>query len=271
MFDLFAMLGSAFAAVTLLTVVLWAVYYFQENASVLDVGWGIGFILVVWSYFFFGSGDTWKTLAMALMVTAWGGRLTRHLWLRYLNSSREDPRYALLRENWPAGAQSMVFLMLFVFQGMLIMCLSLPFLLVAYASNDVWTHWEVWGMVVWLVGLAGETTADAQLARFRQDPANQGAVCRAGLWRFSRHPNYFFEIVVWTGFFLFAYPSPGGALAVFSLVVMAVLLLKVSGIPVTEAQSVRTKGEAYKDYQRTTSMLVPWPPTDRAKHDGAGG
>lgn len=261
MTDFFAMVGAAFVLVMVLTAALWSVYRFQKNASVLDIGWGIGFIVTVWSYFFLRVADNWKMLILAVMVTVWGIRLTQHLWRRYIVAQHEDPRYTLLQENWPVGDHSFIFLMLYSFQGILILFLSVPFLLVANGSHWDWTHWEIWGIVVWCLGVAGETLVDKQLTRFHADPDNQNKVCREGLWKYSRHPNYFFEILVWVGFALFAYPSNWGIFAFFSPIAVTFLLLKVSGVPLTEAQAIRSKGDSYREYQRTTSVLIPWFPS----------
>ena len=116
------------------------------------------------------------------------------------------------------------------------------------------------GCALWLVALGGETLADRQLAAFKDDPANRGKVCDSGLWRYSRHPNYFFEWLVWVSFFLFALPSPWGWTTIFAPALMLFFLLRVTGIPYTEQQSLRSKGDAYRAYQRVTSPFIPWFP-----------
>ena len=113
-------------------------------------------------------------------------------------------------------------------------------------------------LVLWTCAVAGETVADRQVERFRSDPANRGRTCQDGLWRYSRHPNYFFEWLIWVALALFAYPSPAGTMALACPVAMLCLLLRVTGIPATEAQALRTRGEEYRRYQQTTSVFVPW-------------
>jgi steroid 5-alpha reductase family enzyme len=114
------------------------------------------------------------------------------------------------------------------------------------------------GLSLWVVALLGETAADAELKRFKADPANKGKTCRKGLWNYSRHPNYFFEWLIWVAFFLAALASPYGWISLLCPVLMFIFLFKVTGIPMTETQALKTRGKDYRDYQRTTSMFVPW-------------
>ena len=116
------------------------------------------------------------------------------------------------------------------------------------------------GAVVWAIGLIGEAAADAQLARFKANPANRGRTCRDGLWRYSRHPNYFFEWTIWVGFFIVALGSPFGWATLVAPSLMLYILLYVTGIPAAEAASLRSRGDEFREYQRTTSAFVPWPP-----------
>lgn len=255
----FTMLGASFTLVICLMLVLWVIYFFQRNAGIVDIGFGIGFILTAWSYFFLGTGDFFKMLVMAAMVTIWAGRLTGYIYMRF-RPEVEDPRYSSLIDKRGGTSPNLFVLMLFVFQGVLVVILSLPFFLVGIGSHPEWSYWEFLGIAVWLIGVLGEGTADAQLAAFVKDPANKGKVCQKGLWRFSRHPNYFFEVVVWIGFYLFALPSDGGSLAIISPILMLLLLLRISGVPFAEEQSLKSKGDAYKEYQETTSVFIPWFP-----------
>lgn len=253
------MLGAGFLLVMLLMVGLWIFYLFQGDAGVVDIGWGVGFMLTAWSYFFLGSGNMFKMLTISIMATIWAVRLTVYIFQRYIKREGEDPRYKRMRENW-GGSSNFLFLMIYIFQGALINIISLPFLLVGLGSNDQWSLWELWGIVIWLIGILGESLADSQMAAFNSEPANKGKVCQRGLWRFSRHPNYFFEAIVWIGFCVFAIPSTWGGLAVISPIVMLTLLVKISGIPLAESESLRTKGDLYREYQSNTSAFIPWFP-----------
>jgi len=259
MINFFSMLGASFTLVFILMICLWVVYLFQRNAGVVDIGWGIGFLLVAWSCFFFSYSDFWKTLIMTLMATFWAIRLTQYVFLRF-QSNKEDPRYEDMRSRWGGDPTNSLFLMMFIFQGMLIILISIPFFLVAVGSNPNWGYSELWGIVLWAIGVAGEYFADKQLIAFKQDPANSGKVCQRGWWRYSRHPNYFFETIVWFGFALFAFSANWGVLAFISPIAVLILLLNISGVPLAEAQALRSKGDLYRDYQKTTSSFIPWFP-----------
>lgn len=143
-------------------------------------------------------------------------------------------------------------------QGLLDVLLSLPFLVLAFDSTSSWRATEILGLVVWAVALLGEGVADRQLKAFKRDPAHRGQVCQVGLWNYSRHPNYFFEWLIWVAYALMAWGAPYGPVGLLSPLLMLFFLYKVTGIPATEAQAIRTKGDAYRQYQATTSPFIPW-------------
>lgn len=263
MLEIFTLFGASFTTVMLLMLICWFIFLFQRKANIVDVAWGIGFILAAVMYMILGvGGDFFKIIVMTSMVSIWGIRLSYHLLQRYRSQAEGDPRYEFVFERWNKQPNSLMYLMLFIFQGVMIVILSLPFFLVSRGSHSTWTQIEIWGIVVWLVGVAGETLADKQLADFKKEPLNHSAVYQKGLWRFSRHPNYFFEAFVWIGYAMFAWPSNGGWLAISAPVLMLFMIFRVSGIPLTEAQALRSKGELYREYQRTTSTFFPWFPSN---------
>lgn len=259
MLMIFTMLGAGFFLVLTLMFFLWIIYLFKKNAGIVDLGWCIGFVLCAWAYLILGYGDPLKKWLITLMATTWAARLGWFIYQR-LVSDDEDPRYREIRHNWGGDPTNVLFLLMFLLQGVLIVVISLPFLLVSAGSLPGWSNWETVGCILWFFGVLGEALADHQLSTFRSNPENNGKVCQSGLWRFSRHPNYFFETMVWVGFFLFAFPANWGFLSVVSPLLVAALLLKISGIPLTEAQALRTKGDAYREYQRTTNSFFPWFP-----------
>lgn len=257
----FTMLGASFTLVLLLMIALWVVYLFQRNGGIVDIGWGLGFLICAWAYFLLGDANFIKRLVITIMATIWAVRLTSHLYSRF-RSPIEDPRYTEMRERMGGDPTNLLFLMMFIFQGFLIIVISTPFFIVGYGANLGWSHWEWLGIAFWLIGIAGESYADAELAAFTKDPANKGKVYKKGLWRLSRHPNYFFEVIVWIGFYLFALPAHGGAFAIIAPITVFFLVVRVSGIPLAEAQALQTKGDAYKEYQRTTNAFIPWFPKE---------
>jgi steroid 5-alpha reductase family enzyme len=239
--------------------VAWARQRRTRNAGVVDVVWSFGVggaaVLVAAT----GGGAILPRALLAVLGGAWGLRLGLHLWRR-VRGEAEDGRYAQLRKRW--GESPWMWLALFQAQALLVALFALPFLAVAANPVAAWNAWFVVGVATWLLAVAGEAIADKQLARFRARPDTRGTTCREGLWRYSRHPNYFFEWVHWWAYVLLAVGSPIGWLAWSGPVVMYVFLRWISGIPFTEAQALRTRGADYARYQRTTPMLFPWFPKE---------
>jgi steroid 5-alpha reductase family enzyme len=237
--------------------ILFGVYYIKKNAGIVDIGWALSFTLASWAYFFIGNGDSPKKWIITMMVTIWSLRLAWQLYQRFI-ATEEDARYRDLRKSWGCEGEDGKFFIMFIFQGVLAVFLSLPFLIVSANSDNIWYSVEGLGIFLWLIGVAGEALADHQLFEFKQNPENQGKVCQNGLWYYSRHPNYFFEFVVWLGFFFFALGTSGGWISIVAPVLMFYLLTQMSGIPLAEAQALKSRGEAYEEYQKRTSSFFPW-------------
>jgi steroid 5-alpha reductase family enzyme len=228
-----------------------------QNAGIVDVIWTGGIAGSAVLYALLLDGGAVPRALLALLGGLWGLRLARHLAHRVLGEP-EDGRYRQLRNHWN-GHQGKIFLM-FQFQALLVVLFSLPFLAVARNPERAFTPWMLLAIAIWIASVAGESLADRQLARFRTDPKNRGRTCREGLWRYSRHPNYFFEWLHWFAYVALAVGSPIAGLSATGPVVMYVFLRWVSGIPFTEAQALRTRGEDYRRYQQETPMLFPWFP-----------
>ena len=239
--------------------IAWARQQQTRNAGTVDVVWSLGLAGAAVLVAVTGTGATLPRVLLAVLGGAWGLRLGLHLWQRIRGES-EDGRYAQLRLRW--GDAPLKWLAMFQLQALLVALFSLPFLAVAANGVAGWNIFFAAGVVVWFLSVAGEAVADRQLARFRADPANAGTTCRDGLWRYSRHPNYFFEWLHWFTYVLLAAGSPLWWLAWAGPVVMYVFLRWVSGIPWTEQQALRSRGADYARYQRTTSMLFPWFPKE---------
>ena len=228
----------------------------RGNAGIVDVLWasGVGGGAVFSALC--GDGAIPPRVALGILGGIWGWRLAAHLWTR-VRGEPEDGRYRNLRTHWQGSQWK--FFAFFQFQAVLVVLFALPFVAVARNPRTS-VAWIVLSVVIWLASVTGETIADRQLARFRADPANRGHTCRGGLWRYSRHPNYFFEWVHWFAYVCLAAGSPIAWLAWTGPLAMYVFLRWISGIPYTEAQALRSRGDDYRSYQRSTSMLIPWFP-----------
>jgi steroid 5-alpha reductase family enzyme len=240
-----------------LMAILWKVHFRIHNAGIVDVGWAGGLAFIAALDALLGNGYASRRALIGGMVVLWGMRLALHLWFDRIVGKPEEPRYAALREAWH-DVDGKKFFFMFQFQALLDVVLSLPVLVSVINPNPSGSALEISGFVLWACALTGESAADAQLKRFKSDPANKGKTCRAGLWNYSRHPNYFFEWLTWIAYFLFALASPHGWVTGVCPLVMLYFLLKVTGIPATEAQALKSRGDEYREYQRTTSMFVPW-------------
>lgn len=246
-------LCAAFAA-------LYALARRLDNYGIVDVAWSYAFAGLAGFYALAGLGWGPRRALLAGLAGGWSLRLGTHLLLRVArHHPAEDARYAQLRRDWADnfGRRMARF---FQFQAISVVVLGAGFVAIAQNAVPGFHPLELAGAALWLVALTGEGLADAQLAAFKRDPANRGRVCAAGLWRYSRHPNYFFEWLVWVSFLLVALASPGGWVAGLGPIGMLYLLLRVTGIPATEEQAVRSKGDAYRRYQASTSAFMPWFP-----------
>jgi steroid 5-alpha reductase family enzyme len=243
---------------------LFALFYLLarrlNNYGIVDIVWSYAFAVLALFYALLGPGWLTRRVLLATMVTLWSARLGTHLYRRVMSHHPvEDGRYVQLRQDWAGNFAPKMF-GFFQLQAASVVLLGVAFFIVSLNPAPQLHPLEMAGALLWLLALAGEALADRQLAAFKHDPASKGRVCQVGLWRYSRHPNYFFEWLVWVAYFVFALASPFGWLAVIGPASILFLLLRVTGIPLTEQQALRTKGEAYRRYQQTTSAFVPWPP-----------
>jgi steroid 5-alpha reductase family enzyme len=251
-------LGLGTAA--LLMAALFLVAQRISNFSIVDIAWSALFTPLVLLYATLADGYGPRRSLIAVMVTLWSLRLAGHLYARISSlHPEEEGRYVQLRRDWAAHLNGRFFFF-FQAQGLLATLLSLPFLLACVDRRPALGPLEVVGAALFVVALAGEAVADRQLAAFKTRPRSRGRTCRDGLWRTSRHPNYFFEWLVWVAYCLFAWASPWGWTTVACPLLMLFFLFRVTGIPMTEEQALRSRGDDYRDYQRTTSPFFPWFP-----------
>ncbi|HAP25956.1 MAG TPA: hypothetical protein DCR74_10095 [Achromobacter sp.] len=226
----------------------------RANAGIVDVVWALGMGAAAWLIAATGAGSVDARLALAVMAGVWSLRLAWHLWRRV--RAGEDGRYRTLREHWQ-GHQGKFF-GLFMFQAGLVMLFCVPFLAAGVSPAQGWP--VALGLLIWVAALSGEVIADRQLDRFRDNPNHRGLTCRHGVWRYSRHPNYFFEWCHWFAYVALAWGSPLAWMSWLGPVLMYVFLRWISGIPFTEQQALRTRGDDYRDYQRRTPAFFPWFP-----------
>jgi steroid 5-alpha reductase family enzyme len=245
--------------VAIMMFILWLVHLLIHNAAIVDVGWAAGLGLLAIYYGYAGPGYPARKYAIASMAAIWSFRLASYLLFARVIGQPEEGRYVQLRQDWKTHLPFRFFFF-FQFQALLDLILSLPFLLACLDSRAPLGFFEKLGGAIWIIGIIGEAVSDAQLADFRKNPANKGRTCRVGLWNYSRHPNYFFEWTIWVGYAVFCIASPWGWLGIISPALIFYFLLCLTGIPATEAQALRTRGDEYREYQRTTSVFIPWFP-----------
>ena len=231
-----------------------------DNFSFVDVTWSYSLAFLAPLYAMASHGDLMRRLIITIMAVVWSLRLGTYLAVRVgRHHPHEDVRYQVLRKDWKDHL-GRNFFWFFQAQALLILLLSFPVLLACQNSSPTISIMEWTGAIVWLIAIGGEALSDGQMAAFKKDPLNKGKVCQVGLWRYSRHPNYFFESLIWWGFWLFACASPWGWATIYAPASILYFLLRVTGIPLTEKCAVESKGDAYRHYQATTSAFVPWFP-----------
>ncbi len=240
-----------------LMLALWLIHLRTGNAAIVDAGWAGGLGLLGVLYAALGEGYWLRRAILAAMAGAWGFRLAVYLLSTRIIGHPEEGRYQELRRQWKTNI-AFKFLVFFEFQALLCVVLAVPFLAASRNVPPEISALEWVAVALWVIAWVGEFIADAQLSAFKLDPANRGKTCQAGLWRYSRHPNYFFEWLIWMAFALYGIESPNGWWGLISPALMLYFVLRVTGIPATEAQALRTRGDEYRRYQETTSAFVPW-------------
>lgn len=230
----------------------------SRDAGIVDVGWSIGIGMAVAWYAISLEQPLLQRLAVAAVTIPWSLRLGGYLLIDRVRGGEEDGRYRQLRNEWGERAPRK-FSFFFQFQALLIALFSLPPLL-ALLSPVPSNHYLVAGVLVGWGALIGESIADAQLRRWRGNAANRGRTCRSGLWRYSRHPNYFFEWLHWWAYVLIAGPTIHALPALAGPALMLLFLYRITGIPYTEQQALKSRGDEYRAYQESTSAFFPWFP-----------
>ena len=255
------LLGASIAIVVLM-ILTWLLSLAWRDASIVDPVWPLGFVVVVWVTRAIADGNSARQWLLVVMVTLWGLRLSGYLAWRK-RGAPEDFRYQAMRRHYGARFGLISLLTVFALQGVLMWLVSLPAQLgQVRVDPDIGVIAAI-GVVVWLVGISFESVGDAQLARFKARPDSTGQVMDQGLWRYTRHPNYFGDTCVWWGIALVAAETGVGAIGIVGAVVMTVLLVRVSGVPMLE-RTMAKRRPGYAEYVARTSAFIPRPPKSRA-------
>ncbi|NKB81412.1 MAG: DUF1295 domain-containing protein [Nitrospirales bacterium] len=242
---------------------LWSLQCIQRNAVLADLGFCLGLTAFIIGCALYIEGDVLHRLLIMSMATIYALRLGYHFFVYRIYRKAEDHRYQTLRIKWEPHAQAYLFVY-FQAQALAILALAFPLCLLMAKASSGWTIWEGMGGLLWIVAILGEAIADAQLEQFRSNPKNRGQTLQQGLWHYSRHPNYFFEGLHWCAYVPMGIGLPYGWLTIINPLLMVGTLLKVSGIPLAEAQALKNRGEGYRQYQQTTNALIPWPPRQQS-------
>jgi steroid 5-alpha reductase family enzyme len=249
--------GLNLLAILILMTGLWLVSLQLRNASIADIFWGLGFVLISWLTFIRANGYGGRKLLICLLVTIWGLRLSIYIARRNYGQG-EDRRYKAWRAEHGEQFWWISFFTVFGIQGILLWLISLVTQAGQLSQTPGRIVWlDLLGLLVWLVGFFFEAVGDWQLSKFRSDPQNRGRVMQNGLWAYSRHPNYFGETLIWWGLFLITLSTPMGIWTIISPLTITVLLLKVSGVTLLEKTIVDTRPE-YREYIKHTNAFFPW-------------
>ncbi len=252
----------AIAAAALLAIFLFTWWLARRigNYSIVDVTWSLSFAPIAVLHATLSDGWVPRRIAIAILISLWSLRLGTYLWGRVAaHHPKVDPRYAILSKRWENNL-GRAYLFFFLSQGLLVWLLMLPVHFISRNAAVGFHPLEITGFALWVIALIGEGIADAQLKQFKRESTDRLSVCKRGLWRYSRHPNYFFQSLLWWGLFLMALPMPWGWITIIAPLAMLHFLLRVTGVPLTEELAVEKRGDVYRDYQRTTSAFFPLPP-----------
>jgi steroid 5-alpha reductase family enzyme len=248
-----------FGVILTLMLLLWLLSLWLKNSSIVDIFWGTGFVIVAWVAFLLTpQGFLPRKLLLCALVTLWGLRLSIHILSRNWGKP-EDFRYQVWRKEAGESWWWRSFFKVFLLQGILLWIIAAPLLAAQISTEPAALIWlDYLAIPVWLLGFTFEALGDWQLSRFKADPANKGRLLTSGVWRYTRHPNYFGDATQWWGYYLIAC-STGAWWTIFSPFIMTLLLLRVSGVAMLEKTLKDTK-PGYQDYMESTSSFIPWFP-----------
>lgn len=245
--------------VSFIMYVLFLVQRRTNDAGIVDVVWAACLALLAVVYALILDGYEPRKYLVMVIAGIWYMRLAVYLLFDRVIGREEDGRYQTIRKQWKNKAQ-LFLLGFFQIQALVALLLSISFLIAVMNPKPYLSFWDAIAICVWLIAFGGESIADYQLSRFRHQPENRGKTCRRGVWRYSRHPNYFFEWLHWLAYPLLALGSSYWIFTLLAPGMMLFFVLRVTGIPVTEAQALLSRKNDYQEYQKTTSAFFPWFP-----------
>lgn len=229
----------------------------MKDNSIVDIAWGFGFVIIAWVSLLYTPETSIRELLVVTLVTLWGVRLGSFLWYRSIGRG-EDFRYANFRKNWGKNAVMIAFFRVFMMQGAFMLLLAYPILRVHASEGPGVDFFMIAGALIWLLGFFFQVVGDAQLQSFKKRKTHEDQILTTGVWRYTRHPNYFGEATMWWGIFVIVLPVELGWTAVFSALFINFLLLRVSGVPFLDERF--KDNENYQQYKRETNNFVPWFP-----------
>jgi len=229
----------------------------KKNNSIVDIGWGMGFVIVSGYLLIRDTAPSIAQYIMTLLIAIWGIRLFYHILRRNLGKP-EDFRYAAFRRDWGKWLLPRAFFQLFMLQGVFLYIISLPVILSAGQDTGTTNAFIIPGILIWLFGFYFEAMGDYQLKVFIKDPNNKGKLLTTGLWKYTRHPNYFGEAAMWWGIYIISLSNSPSLWAILGPITITLLLLFVSGVPMMERSMKKKPG--YEEYARKTSIFLPWFP-----------
>lgn len=249
------LLQNATLIVFVFMVIMFLIAQRIKDNSIVDIGWGLGFVLIAISCFLQSEQTLPQTIALAL-IAVWGIRLATYIYSRNIGNG-EDYRYAQWRKDWGKYVVVRAFFQVFMLQGFIMLIVSSP--LYVIFSEPISLTWNVYlGILIWMVGFYFEAVGDYQMKKFKANPDNKGKVMRQGVWKFTRHPNYFGDATQWWGVFVLALASPYWYVAAIGPAVMHFFLVKVSGVALLEKKY--EGNPKYADYIQSTNAFIPWFP-----------
>lgn len=232
----------------------------KKRNDVADIAWGLGFVTLAWVSLIYSGIFQVRSLLVTILVSIWGFRLASHIYRRNHNKP-EDYRYAAWRKEWGGWFYLRSYAQVFLLQGVLLFLIAAPVLFINNGMNEQLSLFDGLGMLVWVVGFYFESLGDAQLSHFISNPLNKGKIMQYGLWKYTRHPNYFGEVAQWWGLFIFTLSAPYGIFTIIGPITITFLILFVSGIPLLEKKYAQRAD--FEEYKKRTSMFFPLPPRNR--------